>query len=133
MASIFSKIISREIPAHIIAENEHAICILDVMPLRKGHLLVIPKKEVDKFYDLPQEDYLELMKLTQIMAKVLEKSYDCKRIGQAIIGLEVPHAHIHLVPLNEMNDLNFNQPKLEVTQDELAEIAQHISKNMPQA
>jgi len=132
MPSIFTKIISKEIPAHVLAENEYAICILDVMPLRKGHILVIPKHEVDKFYDLPETDYLELMKMVRTMAKVLESTFACKRIGEAIIGLEVPHAHIHLIPMNEMNDLNFNQPKLSVSDIELQEIAEQIQQKIQQ-
>ena len=127
MASIFTKIINREIPAYIVAETDQAIAFLDVFPLRKGHLLVVPKKEVDKFYDLPEEDYIAVMKLAKKIALVMEKAFDCKRIGQAIIGLEVPHTHIHLVPINEMNDLNFNQEKLKLSAQEMEEIQQKIS------
>lgn len=126
MASIFTKIINREIPAYIVAETDQAIAFLDVFPLRKGHTLVIPKKEVDKFYDLPEEDYVAVMKLAKKIAPAIEKSFDCKRVGEAIIGLEVPHAHVHLVPMNEMNDLNFNQEKLKLSSEEMEEIQQKI-------
>ena len=112
MASIFSKIISDEIPAYKVAENENFLAFLDIFPLAKGHVLVIPKKETDYLFDITSDEYLELWKFAQQVAKAMDKVIDCKRIGVAVIGLEVPHAHIHLVPLNNVSDINFERPKL---------------------
>lgn len=126
MASIFTKIINREIPGHIVAENEHAIAFLDINPLKEGHTLVVPKKEVDKLFDLDEDTYLKLQSFAYQVAQSIEKAIPCKRVGVAVIGLEVPHAHIHLIPLQSLHDIDFSQPKLEPSQEELAEIAEKI-------
>ncbi|MFN0187355.1 MAG: HIT family protein, partial [Bacteroidia bacterium] len=112
MASIFSKIITGEIPSHKIAENENFLAFLDVMPLVEGHVLVVPKKEVDYIFDMSPSEFKELWAFAQTIAPAIEKAIPCKRIGIAVIGLEVPHAHIHLVPLNRVGDINFTQPKM---------------------
>ncbi len=126
MASIFTKIINREIPATIIAEDENHLAFLDVMPLSKGHTLCIPKKEADKLFDLSNEEYLALMNFTYSVSKALEKAITCKRIGMAVLGLEVPHAHVHLVPLQSEGDLNFSKKRLKFTSEELTEIQKSI-------
>jgi histidine triad (HIT) family protein len=127
MASIFTKIINREIPGHIVAENEHAIAFLDINPLTAGHTLVVPKQEVDKLFDLDQHAYLELHAFAYEVAQAIEKAMPCLRVGMAVIGLEVPHAHIHLIPLNSMDDINFTRPKLNPSQEELKVVAGKIS------
>jgi histidine triad (HIT) family protein len=109
MASIFSKIINREIPAYIVAEDDKHIAFLDIFPNAKGHTLAIPKKEVDKIFDLSEQEYLDLMQFARKIAKAQEKVIDCKRVGMAVIGLEVPHVHVHLIPLNEMSDMDFRK------------------------
>jgi histidine triad (HIT) family protein len=109
MASIFSKIINREIPAYIVAEDDKHIAFLDIFPNAKGHTLAIPKKEVDKIFDLSEQEYLDLMQFARKIAKAQEKVIDCKRVGMAVVGLEVPHVHVHLIPLNEMNDMDFRK------------------------
>jgi histidine triad (HIT) family protein len=126
MASIFTKIINREIPAEIIAEDENCIAFLDIMPLVKGHVLVVPKKEVDYIFDMEPGDLAGLHIFAQRVAKVMDKTIKCTRIGVAVIGLEVPHVHIHLVPLRTMDDINFTRPKLKLTSEELAEVADSI-------
>lgn len=126
MASIFTKIINHEIPAHIVAENEHAIAFLDIHPLTKGHTLVIPKKEIDYFFDLDDETYIQVHLLAKEVAKALKKAVACKRIATAVIGLEVPHAHLHLIPIQTMSDANFSNPKLQLSQEELTTIAKKI-------
>ena len=128
MSSIFTKIINREIPGHIIAENEDCIAILDINPLVIGHVLVIPKKETDYIFDIENEDYLKLWSFAKTVAAAVEKAIPCKRIGIAVIGLEVPHAHIHLVPLQHVGDINFTRPKLHPSQEELEKTAQDIRK-----
>jgi len=128
MASIFSKIISDEIPAYKILENEKFLAFLDIFPLAKGHVLVIPKKEIDYLFDISSDEYGELWKFAQQVAKAMDKVIDCKRIGVAVIGLEVPHAHIHLVPLNNVSDINFERPKLSFSEEEMNEVAQKIRK-----
>ncbi len=129
MASIFTKIINRQIPGHIVAENEHHIAFLDINPLVMGHCLVVPKHEVDYIYDLPDQELADLNVFAKAVAKALEKSVPCIRVGVAVIGLEVPHTHIHLVPLNTMDDINFSRPKLNPGHEELAAMAQRINKN----
>lgn len=126
MASIFTKIINDEIPSFKIAENENFLAILDAFPLVKGHVLVIPKKEVDKIFDLDKETYTGLMNFAYDIAPAIEKAIPCARVGVAVIGLEVPHVHVHLVPMNSANDLNFTQPKIQVSNDEMTEIAEKI-------
>lgn len=128
--SIFSKIIAGEIPSYKIAENDKFFAFLDIFPLREGHVLVVPKKEIDKFFDLP-EDYLkELLVFAQPIAKAIEESFNCNRCGISVIGLEVPHAHLHLIPINTANDLNFNQPKMKFTEEEMRGIQQRIVEKL---
>ncbi|MEP0710392.1 HIT family protein [Algoriphagus sp.] len=126
MATIFTKIINREIPGHIVAEDENYIAFLDIMPLVKGHVLVVPKREVDYIFDLEPEVLSGLHLFAQQVAKAMDKTITCTRIGVAVIGLEVPHVHIHLVPLRTMDDINFNRPKLKLSKEELSEIAEKI-------
>ena len=126
MASIFTKIINREIPGHIVEEDENYIAFLDIMPLVKGHILVVPKVEVDYIFDLEEEVYAGLYFFARKIAKAQKKAIRCTRIGVAVIGLEVPHVHIHLVPMDTMDDLNFTRPKLKLGNEELAEIAARI-------
>lgn len=127
MASIFSKIISGELPCHKIAENDKFLAFLDLSPLAMGHTLVVPKKEIDYIFDMEEDDFLELHSFSKKVAKKIEQAIPCKRIGVAVIGLEVPHTHIHLVPINNVGDINFSRPKLTPTSEELAETAKKIS------
>lgn len=126
MASIFTKIINREIPAFIVAEDDHFIAFLDIMPLAKGHLLVVPKKEVDYIFDLDDNLLTGLHLFAKKVARAQKKVIPCERIGLTVIGLEVPHVHIHLIPLNSMDDINFSRPKLQLDEDELTGIAIRI-------
>lgn len=126
MPSIFSKIIAGEIPCHKIAENEHCFAFLDIFPLAKGHTLVIPKREVDKYFDLSNEELSELNIFSKKIAAAIESAIPCKRVGLAVIGLEVPHAHMHLIPLQSVEDINFEREKLKLSQEELSEIAEKI-------
>jgi len=119
MASIFSKIIHGEIPSYKIAENEQFYAFLDVFPLVHGHTLVVPKVETDYIFDLSEQELKEILLFAQPIAKAIEKAFPCKRCGVSVIGLEVPHAHVHLVPINSADDLNFTRPKLKPTQEEL--------------
>ena len=128
MSSIFSKIITGEIPSYKVAEDERFLAFLDIFPLAKGHLLVIPKKETNYIFDLESEEYLGLWQFTQLVAKAMDQVFDCDRIGVAVIGLEVPHAHIHLVPLKNMTNINFEKPKLKFSPEEFKEIAQKIRR-----
>tara|TARA_B100000780_G_scaffold236201_1_gene176982 strand:- start:152 stop:547 length:396 start_codon:yes stop_codon:yes gene_type:complete len=128
VASIFSKIISGEIPSFIVAENENFLAFLDVFPIAKGHVLVIPKREIDYLFDITSDEYLEFWKFAQQVAKAMDKAITCKRIGVAVIGLEVPHAHIHLVPLNNISDINFERPKLIFSEKEMDLVAKKIIK-----
>jgi histidine triad (HIT) family protein len=126
MSSIFSKIVSGEIPSFKIMEDEHHLAFLDVFPLAKGHVLVIPKQEVDSIFDLSDQAYADLWLFAKTTAKALEIAIPCKRVGIAVIGLEVPHAHIHLLPLQSVEDINFSNPKLTVSTDEMQAIAAKI-------
>ncbi|MDM1299334.1 HIT domain-containing protein [Empedobacter falsenii] len=126
MASIFTKIINGEIPSYKIAENDKYIAILDAFPLVEGHVLVIPKKEVDKIFDLDKETYLGLMDFSYEIAQAIKKAIPCLRVGVAVVGLEVPHVHVHLVPLNTMQDINFSNPKLQLSAEKMIEIADNI-------
>ena len=126
MSSIFSKIVQGEIPCHKIAEDDQFLAFLDVMPLVEGHTLVIPKQEIDYIFDLDPDVLAGLMKFAQRIAPAIKKAIPCKRIGVAVIGLEVPHAHVHLVPLNRMLDINFSQEKLKLSQESLAKTAELI-------
>lgn len=127
--SIFTKIINKEIPAYIIDENDDFIAFLDVFPLTKGHVLVVPKKQVDYIFDLEPAIYSGLWLFANTIAKRLEKAIPCKRIGIAVIGLEVPHAHIHLIPLQSVEDINFTRLKLKLSKEEMEEILLKIKKN----
>lgn len=126
MASIFSKIAAGDIPCHRVAENASFLAFLDIMPLAPGHTLVIPKVEVDRIWDLEPALLGELHVFSQKVALAMEDVMPCQRVGQAVIGLEVPHAHVHLIPLHVVADINFERPKLEVTQKELADVAARI-------
>ena len=126
MPSIFSKIIAGEIPCHKVADNEHCFAFMDIMPLAKGHVLVVPKVEVDRYFDLDEEVLAELSVFSKQIARAIESAVPCKRVGVAVIGLEVPHAHIHLIPLNSVEDINFERPKLDMSSEELSEIASLI-------
>lgn len=126
VASIFTKIVNGEIPAYKIAETEDYLAFLDVYPLVKGHTLVIPKKEVDKLFEMDKQLYTGLMDFAYDVAQAVEKAMPCVRVGVAVIGLEVPHAHVHLVPLNTMQDINFTNPKLILESTEMMEIVEKI-------
>lgn len=128
--TIFSKIIAGEIPGYKIKENEKFYAFLDVFPLREGHVLVVPKTEVDKFFDLPEEYLKEMLLFAQPIARAIEKAFDCNRCGICVIGLEVPHAHLHLVPINTANDLNFIQPKLKLSPEKFIEIQKRILEHL---
>ena len=130
MPSIFSKIVRGDIPAFKVAEDDNHLAFLDIFPLAKGHVLVIPKKETDYIFDIATDEYLQLFKFAQKVAKAMDKVIDCKRIGIAVIGLEVPHAHIHLVPLNHVSDINFERPKLNFPEYVMKAVADKISKEI---
>jgi len=127
MASIFTKIVNGEIPCHKIDENDEFLAFLDIMPLAEGHTLVIPKTEVDYIYDLDDDVLGRLHIFAKKVARKIEKVIPCARIGVAVIGLEVPHAHVHLIPLNSVSDINFERPKLNLSQEELTVIAAKIT------
>ncbi len=126
MASIFTKIINREIPSHIVAEDQDYLAILDINPLVLGHTLVVPKKEIDYIYDLDDNLLAGMHLFCKRVARAIESVVECDRIGVAVIGLEVPHAHIHLVPINTMDDINFARPKLSPSREELSSISDKI-------
>ena len=128
--SIFSKIISGEIPSYKIKEDENFLAFLDVFPLVKGHVLVVPKMEVDKLFDLDDALLAAMLVFAKPIAKAIEKAFDCKRCGISVIGLEVPHAHLHLVPINTADDLNFTRPKISFTKDEMIDIQQQLLNNL---
>lgn len=128
MATLFSKIVAGEIPCHKIAEDEQFFAFLDINPLTEGHTLVIPKKEVDYIFDLDDEELSAMICFAKKVSKAIEKAISCKRIGLSVIGLEVPHAHIHLVPINKESDIYFGKEKMPVTQDALAVTATNIRK-----
>ncbi len=130
MASIFTRIINGEIPCYKIAEDADYFAFLDIRPLTKGHTLVIPKKEVDYIYDLDDQSLAGLHLFAKKVAIAIQKSIPCLRIGIAVVGLEVPHAHIHLIPLHSMHDINFGNPKLDLPKEEMTEIANKISSNI---
>lgn len=129
MATIFTQIIRREIPAYIVAEDERFLAFLDSMPLTKGHVLVIPKIEVDYIFDMEDELLGDLMVFAKKVAIQLKKVVPCSRIGVSVVGLEVPHTHIHLIPINHVNDMNFSKEKLVFTKDELTELAKSIRES----
>jgi len=126
--SVFTKIINREIPAHIVAENTKFIAFLDVNPNAKGHTLCVPKQEIDKIFDLEKNHFLELMSFSYDVAKAIEKSIACKRVGVSVVGLEVAHVHVHLIPLNDIADITFQQ-KVNLSQEEFSEISKKIKLN----
>lgn len=130
MASIFSKIVQGEIPAYKVVEDDYFLAFLDVNPLAKGHTLIIPKKEVDYIFDLDDTLYSGLFVFAKKVAKALEASVSCERIGVAIIGLEVPHAHIHLVPINHVGDINFAAPRVKLSPEQYQEIADTIKEKL---
>lgn len=130
MASIFTRIINREIPAYIVAEDDKYIAFLDINPLVVGHTLVVPKKEVDFIFDLDDETLAGLNVFAKRVALAIKKAIPCRRVGVAVIGLEVPHTHIHLVPMNSMNDLNFTRTKLNPSKEELADAAEKIRNGL---
>ena len=130
MPSIFSKIIAGEIPCYKIAENEKFIAFLDVFPLVKGHVLVVTKLEVDKLFDVPDNYMSEWLVFAKPIAKAIESAMPCNRVGISVIGIEVPHAHMHLVPINSANDLNFTQEKLKLTSEELQAVQIEILKHL---
>jgi len=127
MASIFSKIIAGDVPCYKVAESEHCLAFLDINPLTKGHLLVVPKIETDYIFDLENESYTQLHLFAKTVAIALKKAIKCNRIGVTVIGLEVPHAHIHLIPINQVSDMNFSNNKLTFTKDEFLEISNSIA------
>jgi histidine triad (HIT) family protein len=130
MATIFSRIVSGEIPAYKIAEDENYLAFLDIFPLAKGHTLVIPKKEVDYIFNMEDDLFEGLHRFSKKIAKALQKSVVCERIGVAVIGLEVPHAHIHLIPINNVNDINFSRPKLQFNKEEYEKIVADVKANL---
>lgn len=130
MSSIFSKIVAGEIPAHVVAETTEFMAFLDVSPLTMGHVLVIPKKEIDYIFDMDEESYFGLTLFAKIVAVALKEAFPCVKVGMAVIGLEVPHVHIHLIPMNAVGDMNFSKAKLNPTQEELQEAAQKIKAQL---
>jgi histidine triad (HIT) family protein len=130
MSTIFTKIINKEIPSYLIKEDDHFFAFLDIFPLVEGHVLVVPKIEVDKFFDLPESYLNRLLSFAQPIAKAIESSFDCKRCGISVIGLEVPHAHLHLLPINSADDLNFTRAKLSLSKEVLEAIQQKIVSNL---
>ncbi len=128
--TIFSKIIAGEIPAYKIAENDQFFAFLDIFPLREGHTLVVPKMEVDKFFDLPDTCLANLLLFAKPIAKAIESAFDCDRCGLAVIGLEVPHAHLHLVPVNDSDDLNFTRAKLKLSPEQLKAAQEKILRHL---
>ena len=129
MPTIFTRIINREIPGQIVAEDSQFIAFLDISPLTMGHTLVVPKKEVDYIFDLDDQTLSQLNLFAKKVAWAIQKSVPCVRIGVSVIGLEVPHTHIHLIPMNSMDDMNFSRPKLKPSREELADVAERIRKN----
>ena len=130
MSSIFTKIIQGEIPSFKIAENDKFIAILDAFPITKGHVLVIPKREVDYIFDLSDHEYMELFAFAKKIALAMKKVINCNRIGISVIGLEVPHVHIHLIPINSIDDMNFSKPKLSFEPSEMSQISKSISEQL---
>ena len=126
MPSLFSRIITGEIPCHKVGEDERFLAFLDINPLREGHTLVIPKMEVDKFFDLPADVLAGIMPFAQGVAERIAKVVPCNRIGVSVVGLEVPHAHVHLIPIDSVYDMDFSKPKVKLSQEEFAALAQRI-------
>lgn len=130
MASVFTKIINREIPAHIIAEDNNFISFLDISPLTKGHALVVPKQEVDYIFDVDDDILGEMMIFAKKVAKAIDKSVKCERVGVMVVGIEVNHAHIHLIPFKNADELNFQRAKLRIEQEEFIQIREKIKSNL---
>lgn len=130
MSSIFSKIIAGEIPCYKVAEDEHNIAFLDIRPLKKGHTLCVPKLEVDELYELPEDHYDSLMRFSQRVAKSLKRTVPCKRVGSMVLGMEVPHAHLHLVPISAEHELSFSNTPLQLDPEEFKRIAEAISSGL---
>ncbi|MEC8459052.1 MAG: HIT family protein [Bacteroidota bacterium] len=130
MSSIFTKIISGEIPSYIVAEDSKNIAFLDISPIKRGHVLCVPKLEVDELFELPVDDYNSLMSFTQRVAQGLKRVLPCKRIGSMVLGMEVPHAHIHLVPINAEHELSFSNVKADFSSEEMAALAKAISDDL---
>ena len=128
MASIFTRIVNGEIPCYKIAENEDFLAFLDIMPLTKGHTLVIPKKEVDYIFDLDDTLYAGLMQFSKQVAVAIKKAIPCERIGMAVVGLEVPHAHVHLIPVNHVSDIDFSREKLKLSKEEFLAVVSQINR-----
>ncbi|GAA0712878.1 HIT domain-containing protein [Aquimarina litoralis] len=129
MSTLFTKIVAGEIPSYKVAEDEHFYAFLDINPNAKGHTLCIPKKEEDKIFDLDEETYIELMRFSRKVAKAIEKSVPCLRVGVAVVGLEVPHVHVHLIPLNDMREMTF-QHKISMSKEEFETLAEKIQSNL---
>ena len=129
MASIFTRIVNGEIPCYKVAETDDCLAFLDINPLAKGHTLVIPKKEVDYLFDLDEDAYVKLFAFSKKVAKAIKETVPCERIGVAVIGLEVPHAHVHLCPINGVHDLSFSNPRVQLTKEEFQELARAIHSN----
>ncbi|MFW6222083.1 MAG: HIT family protein [Bacteroidota bacterium] len=130
MASIFTKIINGEIPSYKVAEDDNYFAFLDINPLERGHTLVIPKKEIDYIFDLEDDLLAGMHVFAKKVARAMDKVIDCKRVGVAVLGLEVPHAHIHLIPINNIGDINFDNPRVQLTDDEFKDIAEKIHDNV---
>jgi histidine triad (HIT) family protein len=131
MSSIFSKIIAGQIPCYKIAEDDNFIAFLDVFPLVEGHVLVVPKQEIDELFDLPISVLQHMLTFAQPIAAAIKQCFSCNRVGISVIGLEVPHAHLHLVPINSANDLNFTKPKLQLSESQMQEIHKRIIAALP--
>ena len=129
MSSIFTKIVDGELPSYKVAENDKFVAFLDINPLKEGHTLVIPKKEIDYFFDIHDDLLQDYILFSKRVAKAIEKSIPCLRVGLTVIGLEVPHAHIHLIPIENISDMSFNSPKLKITSDRMLEIQELIISN----
>ncbi len=129
MSSIFTKIITGELPAYKVAEDDNFLAFLDINPNAKGHTLCIPKKEINKIFEMEEQEYLELMRFSRKVAVALEKTVSCKRVGMAVVGLEVPHVHVHLIPLQDMDDMRFSR-KASLTKEEFETLARQIQENM---
>ncbi len=130
MPSIFTRIINREIPSYTVAEDDRFIAFLDINPLSVGHTLVVPKKEIDYFFDLDDDTLSSMMVFSRKVAIAIRESVKCKRVGVAVIGFEVPHAHLHLVPMNHMGDINFANPKLKLSKEEFEKVMKDIRSNL---
>ncbi len=130
MATIFTKIINGEIPSYKIAENENFIAFLDVFPLKEGHTLIVPKREIDDYFDLSETEITQMALFSQKVAKAIRMSFSCKKVSVTVIGLEVPHAHVHLIPINSMDDCNFSNPKMKIEHNRMEEIRRMICEKL---